>query len=104
LALGAEYLESNKMAKVEKVTGVTMSGSMPNMDVVVEPTKVSSVVVKPVQARRVVRARISFYDALTGRQFRSGDIVDCWKEDRVREYEGKGVLVVANEVVPTEEK
>ena len=54
--------------------------------------------------RRVVRARIHFSDALTGVNFRVGDVVNGWNNERVAEYEKRGLVIISRETGPSELK
>ena len=62
---------------------------------------------KPVDkksVRNVVIAKISFTDALTGKNFRAGDEVEGWLQDRVEEYSKRGLVYQTAVVAPPEVK
>lgn len=60
--------------------------------------------VKMKAAKPEVRARITFADSLTGKNFKPGDIVTDWNDERVAHYAARGLVVVQNAVGPTEFK
>jgi hypothetical protein len=55
-------------------------------------------------AEQTVIAAISFFDALTGRQFDAGDVVLGWDEPRIEEYSKRGLIYRTSIIGPTEVK
>lgn len=49
-----------------------------------------------------VRARVPFSDALTGRDYRPGDIIEGWDDERCARY--PQLVIVHSEVGPAEVK
>ncbi len=61
-------------------------------------------IVEKKSVRNVVIAKIAFSDALTGKNFRAGDEVDGWLQDRVEEYSKRGLVYQTAFVGPAEVK
>lgn len=51
-----------------------------------------------------VRARVHFTDALTGKSFRPNDLISVWSEDRIADYERRGLVITTKTMAPSEIK
>lgn len=68
------------------------------------PPEIATAPAKQKPAKTEVRARVIFADALTGRNFRPGSLVEGWDEARVAHYVERGLVVVHSMVGPSEFK
>ena len=72
----------------------------------IPPSEGESAVVIEIQphGKAIVTARVAFSDALTGLNFRPGDVLDKWDDERVAEYACRGLINVSHETGPSELK
>lgn len=56
------------------------------------------------QSKKEVRAKIYFGDALTGKNYQAGDLIEGWDDERVALYAERGLVVVSINVGPSEFK
>lgn len=55
-------------------------------------------------AKKEVRAKVYFGDALTGKNYQAGEIIEGWDDERVALYAERGLVVVSINVGPSEFK
>lgn len=73
-------------------------------DATPEETKQPKVASPAKSAKKEVRAKIYFGDALTGKNYQAGEVIEGWDDERVALYAERGLVVVSINVGPSEFK
>lgn len=73
-------------------------------DATPEETKQPKAASQAKSAKKEVRAKIYFGDALTGKNYQAGEIIEGWDDERVALYAERGLVVVSINVGPSEFK
>lgn len=96
-------LKADAAASQTPAEAAATKESSPDASAEDTPAKISSSP-SAKSAKKEVRAKIYFGDALTGKNYQAGDLIEGWDDDRVALYAERGLVVVSINVGPSEFK